>query len=90
MLKKEIDYKWITLTGFYKIIWVNILETGKDLDWKLYSAICSINLYSTEDKLNVLQQDIIELKELREVDLLLSNYYNLIKLLPQFEWSIDC
>lgn len=90
MLKKEMNYKSINLTWYYKVIWVDIIETWSDEEWKLYSAICSINLYPNQDKTDVLDSDIIEFKDIREDKFNLTDLYNAIKTLPEFENSIDC
>lgn len=89
MLKKNIVYKGIAITWFYKVIGVNIIETWTDAIGKLYSAICSVNLYSTEDKLNILESQIIEFKDIREDKFNLTNLYNWLKYLPEFEGSLD-
>ena len=90
MLKKDIIYKGLNLTWFYKITGVNIIETWKDVDWKLYSAICSINSYTSETKEFDLEQITIELKNLRETWLNFWNYYSEIKLTDDFLLSVDC
>ena len=90
MLKNDIIYKGLPITAYYKVTEVKINECWSDEVWKLYTAKVLVNSYTSETKEYDIEQKEYEFKNLRENQFTLTACYEWLKMLPEFENSIDC
>lgn len=90
MLKKDITYKGLPITAFYKITSVNIVETWSDEQGKLYTAKVLVNSYTDNSKEFDIEQKDYEFKDIRENQFTLSDCYLWLKSLEEFNLAVDC
>ena len=90
MIKKDIVFKWLEIEAYYKITSVLIIEDWADEEWKIYLVKLYINSYTTATKDWDLFQTEKELSWLRENELNITIYFNVLKQKEEFIWSIDC
>ncbi len=91
MLTKPLNYKGLTWTGFFKIMGSADWETWKDEVWKLYSATANVLTFTKEDKSEFIREiESYTFENLREEEKNLTEYYNRLKLLPEFIYTTKC
>lgn len=76
-------------SAYYKITNLSFLEDWSDENWKFYTAFVTVSSYTDETKEFYIEQNIYEIKWLTESWLTLSNLYDELKKLEQFNLSTN-
>jgi len=89
-LTKLDNVLWFDTNIYVKIPLIQVIETWKDDDWKLYSLECFVNYYTNNTKEYQFKQENELFKNLRLEDCNIANWYEEMKKLEKFIWFTDC